>query len=196
MGKKISLILAIVCSTLVFGQSKVSYYPMLNFSGTISPGKFVNLKGSAIHLNGFLEYTLDRKYSVRGDIYKFIQGAVSSSNLVLPYQLNQLYVGAFRSFGKNNWRQYIGFQPGITLSRDMLSSNNKPQISPSFGLKVGSSFSFYKYFNFYIDVSFNKTQLRGVLSSTNNLNEFLFSGGLGFQLPRKIKKVLIPHCNF
>lgn len=193
MGKKIILVLALICSTFVVGQTKVSYYPLINFSGTISPGKFISQKGTAIHLNGFLEYTLDRKYSVRGDLYRFIRGAASSSNFVLPYQINQLYVGAFRSFGKNNWRQYVGFQPGITLSRDMLSSYNKPQIRPSFSLKIGSSFSFYKYFNFYLDVSFNKTQLRGLLSSTNNLNEFLFSGGLGFQLPRKIKKVQIPH---
>ncbi len=193
MGKKISLVLALVCTSFIFSQTKVNNYPLLNFSGTISPGKFTSQKSTAIHLNGFLEYTLDRKYSVRGDVYKFIQGAASSSNLVLPYQMNQLYAGAFRSFGKDNWRQYIGFQPGITVSRDLLSSYNKPQINPSFSLKVGSSFSFYKYFNFFLDLSFNKTQLRGLHSGPNNLNEFLLSGGLGFQIPRKIKKVRYPH---
>lgn len=187
MVKKISLILAIVCTSFIFGQTKVSYYPLLNFSGTISPGKFASQKATAIHLNGFIEYTLDRKYSVRSDVYKFIQGAASSSNLVLPYQINQLYFGAFRSFGKNNWRQYIGFQPGITLSRDLLSSYNEPQINPSFSFKVGSSFSFYKYFNFYLDFSFNNTQLRGLHLGPSNLNEFVVSGGLGFQIPKKIK---------
>jgi hypothetical protein len=86
-----------------------SYYDPIYFwpglvkaSATISPGRMLQNKANSIYRSGFLEYVMDKKYSIRGDVFQFVDANYTDGTLLEPNFINRLYFGAFRHFGKRN----------------------------------------------------------------------------------------------
>jgi hypothetical protein len=161
---------------------------LLKASATISPGKMLQNKANSIYISGFLEYALNDRYSLRGDVFQFVDASYSDASLLEPLFMNRLYFGAFRHFGKKNLKFYLGAQHGMTFMQYYHSYNqgNKFSVAPSFSLKVGTTFYIWKYFHFFADVTYVNSATRGLVFGAQRMDELIFSAGLGFQI--KVKK--------
>ena len=61
--------LFLLVSTLIYSQEKPSYFQpsLLRASATIAPTRFYNQHTTVAFINGFIEYILEEKISVRGE---------------------------------------------------------------------------------------------------------------------------------
>lgn len=161
---------------------------LLKASATISPGRMLHNRANSIYLSGFLEYLLDRKYSLRGDVFQFIDAQYTSQSLIEPYFQNRLFFGAFKHFGRQDFKFYSGIQMGTTITtyNQSFFNGNKTRVEPSFSIKAGASYYVWKYFHFFADVTYLNSTLRGTSFGSQIMDEVIFSAGLGFQM--KVKK--------
>ena len=160
---------------------------LIKASATISPGRMLQNKANSIHLSGFLEYVIDKKYSFRGDVFQFIDATYSTKSIIEPTFQNKLFFGIFRHFGTNNLKFYSGIQMGtsvITYNQSFLTGNTT-HVAPSFSLKTGASYYVWKYFHFFADFTYVNSTLRGTSIGPHKMDEFIFSAGLGFHLQVK-----------
>jgi hypothetical protein len=157
---------------------------LLKASATISPGKMLQNKANSIYISGFLEYALNDRYSLRGEVFQFVDASYSDASLLEPLFMNRLYFGAFRHFGKKNLKFYLGAQHGMSFMQYYHSYNqgNKFSVAPSFSLKVGTTFYIWKYFHFFADVTYVNSATRGLVFGAQRMDELIFSAGLGFHL--------------
>lgn len=163
---------------------------LVKATATISPGKMLQNKANSMYISGFLEYALNSKYSLRGDVFQFVDATYSDASQLEPLFMNRLYFGAFRHFGKKNLKFYLGAQHGMTFMQYYHSYNqgNKFSVAPSFSIKAGTTFYVWKYFNFFADVTYVNSATRGLVFGSQRMDEIIFSAGLGFHL-NTIKKV-------
>ena len=163
---------------------------LMKATATISPGRMLQNKANSMYVSGFLEYALSNKYSLRGDVFQFVDATYSDALQLEPLFMNRLYFGAFRHFGKKNLKFYLGAQHGMTFMQYYHSYNqgNKFSVAPSFSLKAGTTFYVWKYFNFFADVTYVNSATRGLMFGSQRMDELIFSAGLGFHL-NTIKKV-------
>jgi len=178
-------------SGVVLSQEKYIQPGLLKATGTIAPSTMLNRSVQNIYLSGFLEYYLDRKLSLRGETFVFVDGKSKTltNNLFIKEGM-RTYFGAFYHFNKNNWDQYIGFQPGVALIKplDSFEPNGPLQLSPSFAAHIGSTYYVWKYFNFYVDLAYVHSSYRGLTIGTQKTDELILSAGLGFQIQTKRRK--------
>ena len=178
-------------SGVVLSQEKYIQPGLLKATGPIAPSTMLNRSVQNIYLSGFLEYYLDRKLSLRGETFVFVDGKSKTvtNNLFIKEGM-RTYFGAFYHFNKNNWDQYIGFQPGVALIKplDSVEPNGPLQLSPSFAAHIGSTYYVWKYFNFYVDLAYVHSSYRGLTIGTQKTDELILSAGLGFQIQTKKNK--------
>lgn len=190
MVKSIVLPLMVLLSCSLFAQKEEVYFNpgLLRASATIAPSRMLENKASSIYLDGFLEYLVDNKYSLRGDIYQFID-ARYDANSIRPDYMSRLFFGTSRYFGKRNWQSYIGLQTGLTYTyiKDNTVSYSHSNFSPSYSVKIGTTFYIWKYFHFFADVSYINSNLRALRNGPVRMDEIIFSAGLGFQFNTKKK---------
>lgn len=163
---------------------------VLKASATISPGLMLHNGSRTVYLTGYLEYLIDKSFSLRGDVFQFISDINTTGTLVNPTFQNRLFFGAFHHFGKGNLRWQNGFQMGLTATEfqyDPWYNYYKWHFAPSLCLKSGLYFYIWKYFHFFAEINYVNSSLRGTSIGTVVMDEFIFSGGLGFQLPTKCK---------
>ena len=55
---------------------------LLKASATISPGKMLQNKANSIYISGFLEYALNDRYSLRGEVFQFVDASYSDASLL------------------------------------------------------------------------------------------------------------------
>jgi hypothetical protein len=161
---------------------------LLKTSATISPGRMLHNRANSIYLSGFLEYLLDKNYSLRGDVFQFIDAQYTSQSLIEPYFQNRLFFGVFKHFGRLDFKFYSGIQMGTTITtyNQSFLNGNKTRVEPSFSLKAGATYYIWKYFHFFADVTYLNSTLRGTSFGSQIMDEVIFSAGLGFQI--KVKK--------
>jgi hypothetical protein len=173
----------------IVNQNRIHYFQpgLLKASATISPGRMLQNDANTINLSGFLEYLIDKNYSLRGDVIQFIDANFGSNSLIIPEFQNRLYVGLFRHFGKGNFRWYNGIQAGTTITnyKNNFSSEYRTHVAPSFGIKTGIAYYVWDYFHFFADFSYLNATLRGTNFGSQRMDEILFSAGLGFQIQTK-----------
>lgn len=191
---RIFLICGIILQSIIsFGQEIYIQPGILKATATISPSTMLNQSLSNVYISGFLEYHLDKRLSIRGESFFFVDGK-SKTGTSNPFvkQAMRTYFGAFYHFNQKNWDQYIGFQPGITLMKPLESVElNAPlQASPSFAVHVGSTYFVWKYFNFFVDLAYVHSSYRGLSNGTVKTDEMILSAGLGFQIQTKRKKIV------
>ncbi len=161
---------------------------LIKATATIAPSKMLNRNVGNIYLSGFLEGYLDKHWSLRGDTYLFIDGnSHSGHDNYIINAASRTFFGAFYHTNKNNWDQYIGFQPGLSVIRPLDSTEPGYQAIPSFAIHVGSTYYVYKYFNFYVDLAYVNSTVRGLPSGSHKADELILSAGLGFQIQAKRK---------
>jgi hypothetical protein len=167
---------------------------LLKASATISPGRMLQNEANSIYISGFLEYVLDSKYSLRGDVFQFVDANYSNESILEPNFMNRLYFGAFRHFGKKNLKLYTGAQAGATFMQYYHSFDQgyKISVAPSFSLKAGATFYVWKYFHFFADVTYVNSTTRGLMFGSQRMDELIFSAGLGFQInTKKLFKITV-----
>ncbi|MEY3237957.1 MAG: hypothetical protein RI883_2058 [Bacteroidota bacterium] len=196
MVKGIILSSVIFVATGIFAQESYIQPGLLKATATIAPSTMLNRSVQNIYISGFLEYHLDKKLSLRGETFVFVDGqSKNATNNTFVEKGMRTYFGAFYHFNKNNWDQYIGFQPGVALMKPLSSIDpNAPlQLSPSFAAHVGSTYYVWKYFNFYVDLAYVHSSYRGLAVGTQKTDELILSAGLGFQIQTKKEKMIRPH---
>lgn len=169
----------------------VYFWPgLVKSSATISPGRMIQNKANSIYISGFLEYVLDKKYSIRGDVFQFVDANYTDGTLLEPSFMNKIYFGAFRHFGKRNLKFYSGAQAGMTFMQYYNSFNQgtKFSVEPSFALKTGITFYVWDYFHFFADISYVNSTTRGLAFGSQQMDELIFSAGLGFQIQTRQKR--------
>lgn len=163
---------------------------LLKASATISPGRMLHNHANSIYLSGFLDYIIEDSYSLRGDVFQFIDGSFTSKSLIEPVFQNRLFYGAFKHLGKNNVKFFSGIQMGTTITTYNQSwfSGNRTYVAPSYSVKSGVSYYVWDYFHFFSELTYVNSILRGTSFGSHTMDEIIFSAGLGFQVPLKKKR--------
>ncbi|MDR0801249.1 hypothetical protein [Fluviicola sp.] len=176
-------------STLIFGFMTVSFLStaqiiadgeregLLQTTASIYPSQQLNTKGLNLYLGGYLNYHFDDKYSFRGDIYQFI-GAQIKPGYVNDHL--QVQVGFMRYFPVKRLDPFVGFQVGFSA----IQTNERSEriYNSAFAVKAGLNYHVYKFFYFFLECQY----IHQVDPwHARPLDQFMGTGGLGFQLPVK-----------
>lgn len=178
--KKIGLAFVFsVLSACTFGQilHKGERAGLIQSTATIYPSAQLNTKGLNIYLGGYFNYHFDNKYSFRGD------GQVLMGTQTKPAYIDknyQILAGFNRYFPVKRFDPYVGIQAGLS----MIQSEGRSEMvyNSVFVLRSGLDFLVYRFFYFFIDLQYSH-QVDPWHSRP--LDQFMGSGGLGFQVPIK-----------
>lgn len=179
-----TIALLAVCA-IVNAQEKKYVMPGLMTSGlTISPSKMLNHATTNFYLTGFSEYYVDEHISFKGAGHLFVNEMTGSS--VFKNSIRG-YFGTAYHFGKKNWRQHIGFYPGLNvveLSQLNPTGGRYPtKLMPSVSIDAGTTLHIWKFLNFYATITYVHSRFSGTNSGAIKTDELMFSAGLGFQVP-------------
>jgi hypothetical protein len=188
MEKLIALALTGLCFGTLEAQETYIQPGVLAFGSTITPSKMLNRDENNYYVSGFAEYFLDSKISFRSDNYIFVDG---SSDVPFLKSAFRSYFGVAYHFSKGNWDNTLGFQPGITLMQlpeTSYGQESAVDFSPSIALRFGTGYYVWKYFHFFANATYVRSKVSGVAFGPHQTDEFMFSAGLGFQIPTKRKR--------
>lgn len=160
---------------------------MLNGGLTFSVG-FANSNTQNIYVQGYLEYMFQRDWSVRGDIYIFINSLGENARLNMNHQLS--VISAYHIPNNSPIDPYIGIGPGLALTRlsdggglDSTSGNlvQKMGVNPFLSFNFGLRYYAPKWFHMYVEGAYI---LGRHLSNSEafDMSELRVSFGLGFNL--------------
>lgn len=172
-------------------KNEKSYDPFSLFSATISPGKMVKNGLSTVYINGFLELKDKSLFSYRGDVYQLISFTNHPKSTINPIFLNRLLSGLFSHYIKKNMDVYVGIQGGMSFcyfNDNPLTGNYKWSYSPTLSIKTGVRLYIWKYANFYFESAYFQNYINNASFGSANMNEVVFSGGLGFQIERQKRR--------
>jgi len=164
---------------------------LLRAQGTISFGRMFSLAANNIYLHGDLEYFVENRFSVKSDIYYFLNSYGDRN----PFKINHsLFSGVmFHSKTSGNFVPYFGIQPGINFAEatDICMGDPCIQVapvepveqtlSPLVSVTAGLNYFSNKFFHLFIQTRY----VGGVFADNYNrasLSEFRVSFGLGFHL--------------
>ena len=185
--------LFLLASTLVYSQDKPSYFQpsLLRASATIAPTRFYNQETTVAFINGFMEYVLEPKLSVRGEANLMApngQLLFTNSTERFPRNFVSIYAGFGYHLGKKNWKIDLHAEPGIALA-EMAQDNYivapsgfQWSVCPAYLLKAGSSFYFSKYCHFFAEINFSNGWIRKTPLSSVSIAQYGISAGLGFHI--------------
>lgn len=193
--KKIILIL-IFCPLLVTGQDSLQTkkHPkriigngMINGGLTFAAG-FANSNTQNIYVQGYLEYVFQKDFSVRGDIFVFINSLGEKARINMNHQLT--VISAYHIPNNSPIDPYIGIGPGLALTRisgsgglDSTSGNvsQKIGVNPFLSFNFGLRYYAPKWFHMYIEGAY---VLGRHLSNSEkfDISELRISFGLGFNM--------------
>jgi hypothetical protein len=162
---------------------------MLRATAGIEPGILLNTGKMTTYISGLLEYHFQEKVSVRGDISMYFN--LNNSSLL---DNHGLYFGAFYHFtDKTLLDPFIGFQPGVHLSRfrytDELGTTDLRsnfRVLPVASIVGGLNCYVSRFFNFYISSrAVFGTFSGGGVPLSMPLHELRINFGLGFNIGLK-----------
>ncbi|HVA97997.1 MAG TPA: hypothetical protein VNG53_03805 [Bacteroidia bacterium] len=156
--------------------------------GTIGVGEMLWNSTSNVYITGNLEYYAQKKVSVRGDAYFFVNSLTQNSQLK---QNSSIYFGAFYHFPTHSgFDPLIGFQPGIAFAKTTDSAYGKADpgaAAPLFSVVTGFNFFGDKWFHIQVNVRYAVGQ-ESTEQSQFRLNEWSFNFGLGWNIDLLSKK--------
>jgi hypothetical protein len=188
----------LLVSTLIYSQEKPSYFQpsLLRASATIAPTRFYTQQTTVALINGFVEYVLENRLSVRGE------GNIMAPNGKLlytnspekfPRNYTSIYAGFGYHLGKRNWKFDIHAEPGIVIAEMeqhpflIVPAPYQWSVSPSYMLKGGTSFYFSKYCHFFAEINYSNGWIRKTPFMSVSIAQYGISAGLGFHLLTKKK---------
>lgn len=192
-----SIIIIALVSFTAFGQEDVYLKDgLLKASATITPSMMLASDQSNFYVSGFLEYHMTKSTSFRGESFMYVDGSISDGLRWINGGMRTFVSGQYH-WNKKNFDYSIGCGPGLSVLRvlnsdpDLIYITSPYEIKyiPSFIAQTGVSYYVWKYFHFFANVSYVATpathMYTGAVHRTHNLDEFMISAGLGFQLPTK-----------
>lgn len=158
---------------------------MLRATAGIEPGFLLNSGNLTTYISGLLEFHVQERISVRGDVSAYFN--LKDSPLLSNHGL---YFGALYHFSDRAIVDpYIGIQPGIHLTkfRYFDDSGAGPfrtefRVLPVASIVGGVNFYVSRFFNFYISSRAVFGTFSGGAPLSQPLHELRISFGLGFNL--------------
>ncbi len=189
-----SCILSSVLWLSAKAQDEFSYAHLLRAGNSFTTGYLFEPKSSPIYIQGLLEYYFDSRFSVRSDVYYFLN---EMSNSYTFETNHQAFSGlAYHFLPGNKVDVYGSFQVGAAFTEakggmvlfDVLRPYPKYSFSVNPVYCIGGGVNFYapKWFHVFLELKY----INGSYLSTApaiSLNELRFSFGLGFNLWLKKK---------
>jgi len=165
------------------------------FRASLAVGGLTKLKAGTVFVEGNTEYFLDRRVSLRGDIYIF--GAHTGD--YMPFKMHHsLYTGAmFHKYSSGDFDLYGGLEVGINYAQatdpylggigSMVVPVEAPSkvFSPTFSPVIG----FYYFGGKFFHLTMHARYIMGTFMDNYNvasLGEWRISFGLGFNLSKKL----------
>jgi hypothetical protein len=147
--------LFLLVSTLIYSQEKPSYFQpsLLRASATIAPTRFYTQQTTVALINGFVEYVLENRISVRGEANIMAPNGkllYTNSPEKFPRNYTSIYAGFGYHLGKRNWKFDIHAEPGVVIAETeqhpflIVPAPYQWSVSSSYMLKGGTSFYFSK----------------------------------------------------
>ena len=186
------IITTLLIPTLILGQKtdkqKVVEKGLLRSQAIISFGKLLDLEQTSMFIHGNAEYHISAPITFRSDIFYYLQSD-DANGLSMNHQL---FEGAtYHIITKSNFDPYIGFQPGLGLSKSKTSllvsdapaieSYSKTSVNPLISGVIGFNYYATKFFHLFVDLRYILgTHLSDV--KPVSLNEVRISFGLGLNL--------------
>lgn len=190
------LFLTLLISASAQAQEVYLQDGLLKASATITPSDMLASEQNNFYISGFLEYHMTKKTSFRGETFMFVDGKVPEGLRSINGGMRTFFSAQYH-WNKNNFDYSLGAGPGLSVMRVLdgdpdwiyIVSPYKTRYIPSFIVQTGVSYYVWKYFHFFANVSYVATpathMYNGDNSRINNLDEFMISAGLGFQLPTR-----------
>ncbi|MFZ5552579.1 MAG: hypothetical protein ACOZCO_05655 [Bacteroidota bacterium] len=167
---------------------------LLRFQGTIAYGRMFSLAANNIYLHGDMEYFPDNGFSVKSDIYFFLNSFSGDQ----PFkQHHSLFSGVmFHSKTESKFVPFAGIQAGINVAEASSMCLGQPCIqttppeplevtlSPLVSATAGLNYFSPRFFHLFMQARY----VGGVFADNYNrvkLGEFRLSFGLGFHLYTK-----------
>jgi len=197
MVTRASLLLLLV-STLAFGQKKnrpeltgpdIIRKGLVRAQIIISPGWTIADGNTNIYLQGDMEYHLQDRISLKGDVSYFID---SQENGYLKNN-HSLFFGAQYHFPVKRFDPYIGFHPGISLIQVKNPDQGTPEVpvaysvsnlkaSPAISVATGFNFYVWRYIHFMANLKYVHASHPTEWGTNYALDEFRISFGLGWNV--------------
>ena len=189
--------LFLLVSTLIYSQEKPSYFQpsLLRASATIAPTRFYNQHTTVAFINGFIEYILEEKISVRGEGFVMVPKSpiiMFNTPKIFQRNCNGWYAGFGYHLGNKNWKMDIHAEPGILASELVknYNQNSVPEsyqwsVNPSYLIKIGTTFYFSKVCHFFAEINFSDAWARKTAYTSLSMKQYGISAGLGFHLLTK-----------
>jgi len=187
----------ILASTFCWSQERTSYFKpsLLRASATIAPTRFYVQNTTVAFINGFVEYILEEKISVRGEGFVMVPNSaliMTNTPEIFPRNCNSWFAGFGYHLGKKNWKLDVHAAPGI-LAAELAKNynpNNVPysyqwSVNPSYLIKIGTTFYFSKVFHFFAELNYSDAWARKTPYASLSLKQYGISAGLGFHLVTK-----------
>jgi len=185
--------LFLLIGTAVFCQVQSTYFTpgLLRASATIAPTRFYNQQTTVGFINGFVEYVLEDRISVRGEgNFRAPDGKLlfTTEPNSFPRNFTSLYAGFGYHFGKKNWKLDLHAEPGVVVAEmaqepyATIPTNYQWSVSPSYMLKLGTSFYFSKFCHFFAEFNYASGWIRRTPMNSVSTDQYGVSAGLGFHL--------------
>lgn len=175
-------ILFSLCFTIKAEEPTIIKKGLLRTQITISPTVFFKSKQSLFYLHGNFEGYVTKKISIAGDAF-FSLGNASAGTPTFKFNHN-IFFGASYHFTKKNNDFYLGLQPGISITKLIVLTDNstrpKTGVNPVVAVVIGYNYYVHKYFHFFVQTRFIAGQ--HLYNVRKDLSEFRFSAGLGFNI--------------
>lgn len=197
---RIAVILVLLISTNLFAQQKeltgadIIRKGLLRAQGTILPGWTLKDGKTNLYLQGDLEYYLQDKVSLKGDISYFLD--TQGSNYLKHN--HSLFFGTQYHFPYKRFDAYLGLHPGISLiqARNPVESNSDlsipnvsvMKVSPAVAVATGFNFYVWKYIHFMFNLKYVHAKHTAEWGQTYALDEIRVSFGLGWNVNLLRKK--------
>lgn len=193
MGKREVIIVILLIFTGIIrsqeNQETEKYYVrpgLISASATISPSIMLNREQINYYVTGFWQVRLDKNLSFRGEGHYLTGG-----NQNMPYFRNNFraHFGVEYHRSIKNFDSYIGFMPGFSLLQltedRSVADEQMLRFVPGFSVNLGATYYVWKYFNFFANLTYLNTTVRGVTQTSNRADELMLSLGLGFNINAK-----------
>lgn len=188
--------LFLLASTPVYSQEKPCYFQpsLLRASATIAPTRFYTEQTTVALIDGFVEYVLENRISVRGE------GNIMAPNGKLlytnspekfPRNYTSIYAGFGYHIGKRNWKHSIHLEPGVSITeiaQDNYNISYKWSANPALLVKVGTCLYVSRFFDFFAEINWSDSYVRNNPATSVSMAQVGISAGLGFHLLTKTKK--------
>jgi len=190
-------LLFVLTLPLYWAQERTSYFQpsLLRASATIAPTRFYGQNTTVAFINGFVEYILEDKISVRGEGFVMVPKSpiiMFNTLEIFPRNCNSWYAGFGYHIGKKNWKMDFHAEPGILAAElaKNYNQNNVPDsyqwsVNPSYLIKIGTTFYFSKFCHFFAELNYSDAWARKTPYTSLSMKQYGISAGLGFHLVTK-----------